>query len=88
MNGMYNDLTFRMGDRILNLMEAQNMWSVNILVRELLYLSNLYNEYITEKKLNVYGSRKIHLPKPELFVLYTGEPKKRGTVISVTEEFF
>lgn len=85
---MYNDLAFCVGDRLLSLVEAQSTWSSNIVVREMLYLSNTYHEYITEKKMNVYGSKKIALLRPELYVLYTGDRKKQPEILSMTEEFF
>lgn len=57
------------------LLEAQSTWSWNIVVRALMYLANTWQEYIEDKKLNIYGSRKISLPKPELYVIYTGDRK-------------
>ena len=69
-------------------MEAQSTWSKNIVIRALLYLANTWKEYIQDKKLNIYGNRKIILPKPELYVIYTGERNERPEWISLSEEFF
>ena len=69
-------------------MEAQSTWSKNIVIRALLYLANTWKEYIQDKKLNIYGNRKIVLPKPELYVIYTGERSERPEWISLSEEFF
>ena len=85
---MYNDLGFTVGSKLLVLVEAQSTWSVNIVVRVLLYLANMWQEYIESNKLNVYGSKKIELPRPELYVVYTGERKTRPEWITLTEEFF
>ena len=85
---MYNDLGFTVGSKLLVLVEAQSTWSVNIVVRVLLYLANTWQEYIESNKLNVYGSKKIELPRPELYVVYTGERKTRPEWITLTEEFF
>lgn len=37
-DNLYNDLGFTVGDRLIILVEAQSTWTVNILVRALLYL--------------------------------------------------
>lgn len=65
---MYNDLGFMVGSKLVLLIEAQSSWSKNILVRILLYLTNTWQEYIESHDLNVYGSKKIELPRPELYV--------------------
>src|SRR5699024_807220 len=49
---------------------------------------NTWKEYIQNKKLNIYGSGGMLLPKPELYVIYTGERKERPEWISLSEEFF
>ena len=85
---MYNDLGFIVKQRLLLLVEAQSTWSRNIVIRALLYLANTWQEYIQEKKLNIYGSGGMVLPKPELYVIYTGERKERPEWISLSEEFF
>src|SRR5699024_183720 len=85
---MYNDLGFVMKYYLLLLVEAQSTWSKNIVIHELLYLANTWKEYIQNKKLNIYGSGGMSLPKPELYVIYTGERKERPEWISLSEEFF
>ena len=85
---MYNDLGFVVKERLLLLVEAQSTWSKNIVIRVLLYLANTWKEYIQNKKLNIYGSGGMLLPKPELYVIYTGERKERPEWISLSEEFF
>lgn len=47
-----------------------------------------YQDYIKRTKQNVYKSRKIRLPKPEMYVIYTGDRKERPEYISLAEEFF
>ena len=85
---MYNDLGFIVKQRLLLLVEAQSTWSRNIVIRALLYLANTWQEYIQEKKLNIYGSGGMVLPKPELYVIYTGERNEHPEWISLSEEFF
>ena len=87
-NDLYNDLGFRVGDRLIILVEAQSTWSPNILIRSLLYVATTYQQYINEKNLDVYSSKKISIPKPELYVIYTGEHKERPKEMILSEEFF
>ena len=47
-----------------------------------------YQDYIKKTKQNVYKSKKIKLPRPELYVIYTGDRKERPEYISMAEEFF
>lgn len=45
-DSLYNDLGFIVNDdKLMILIEAQSTWSVNILVRILLYLAQSYHEY-------------------------------------------
>lgn len=85
---IYNDLGFRNGDRILILVESQATWSVNIVIRVLLYLTHTWNEYIESTKQNRYGSRKIDLPRPEMYVIFTGKRQEKPEYLSLSEEFF
>ena len=80
--GVYNDLGFMAGDHLLILIEAQSTWSVNIVVRILEYLAHTYNQYFTDKGIDLYGSKIANLPKPELYVIYTGDRKERPEYIS------
>lgn len=38
-NGLYNDLGFQVGERVIILVESQSSWTMNIIVRALLYLA-------------------------------------------------
>ena len=85
---MYNDLGFRVRDSLLVLAEAQSTWTVNILPRVLMYLGETYNRYFTENSTDLYGSRKVSLPKPELYVIFTGEMANIPRNICLRDEFF
>jgi hypothetical protein len=87
-DNIYNDLGFRVGDRLLLLVEAQSTWTVNILVRTLLYLAQSYHEYFLSTKQSLYRSKKVRMPKPEIYVIYTGERGNKPEIISLSEEFF
>jgi len=87
-NNLYNDLGFRVGNRLIILVEAQSTWSPNILIRSLIYVTTTYQKYINEKNLDVYSSKKIDIPKPELYVVYTGDRKERPAELQLSKEFF
>lgn len=84
----YNDLGFCVGDKLVILVEAQSTWTVNIVVRGLMYLAQTYQEHIEKSGQNVYASKKLNLPKPELYVIFTGERKNKPEYLSFSEEFF
>ena len=85
---LYNDLGLLVGNKLLILVEAQATWSVNILIRLLLYLAETYNRLIVDNEWNVYGSKVLPLPEPEFYVIYTGERKRRPKTIRFSEAFF
>lgn len=85
---LYNDLGFIKGDTLMVLVEAQSTWTANIIIRALEYLVNSYRRYFTDNDMNLYKSKKIKLPKPELYVIYTGGRKTRPEEITLSEEFF
>ena len=84
----YNDVGFQIGEKIVILVEQQSSWSINIVVRCLLYLAQTYQEYFESTKQNVYGSKKLELPRPEVYVIYTGNRKTRPEYLYLSKEFF
>ena len=88
MNGIYNNLGFMVrGSQLLILVEAQSIWSPNIVIRSLMYLMDTCQEYFMEKKIKLYGSHKADIPKPELYVIYTGDKGSYPDVLSLKDEF-
>lgn len=87
-NGLFNDLGFQVGERVIILVESQSSWTMNIIVRALLYLAQTYQDYLDAKTQNLYGSKNVSLPKPELYVIYTGDRKDKPQYISLSDEFF
>lgn len=61
---------------------------MNIIIRIFLYLAHIWNEYIENTKQNRYGSKKLVVPRPELYVIYVGDRKNRPEWIRLSEEFF
>jgi hypothetical protein len=73
--GMKNDLSFLIRF-ILALYEHQSTLNPNEPVRGMLYFSGLFQKYISENRLNIYGSKKIKLPTPQYIVFYNGDDSK------------
>ena len=87
-NGIYNDLAFRVGDKVMFLVEHQSSWTMNIIIRVLMYLVQIYHDYFEEQDADLYGSKKVHVPEPELYMIFTGERASRPEIISLSKEFF
>lgn len=87
-DNLYNDLGFSLGEKIFILVEAQSVWTLNIIIRALLYLAQTYHDYFERTNQNLYKSKKVKLPKPELYVVYVGNHKNIPNEISLSKEFF
>ena len=57
-DNLYNDLGFIVNNKLMILVEAQSTWTVNILVRILLYLAQSYHEYFQRTSQDHYKSKK------------------------------
>lgn len=86
-DGQYNDLGIQVRNKLLLLMEAQSTFSTNLALRMLLYVADTYKEYITEHKLNLYSSAPVVIPRPELYVLYTGDRKNVPETLTLSSLF-
>lgn len=86
--GMYNDLGFLVEDKLILLVESQTKWTVNILVRALMYLIQTYHDYLIRTNQDIHGTKKVNLPRPEMYIIYIGDRKARTEYISFAEEFF
>ncbi len=87
-DNLYNDLGFIVHNKLMILVEAQSTWTVNILVRVLLYLAQSYHEYFQRTCQDYYKSKKVKIPKPELYVIFTGNKGRKPDIISLSKEFF
>ncbi len=85
----YNDLGFSVSGRLVIMIESQSTWTLNIIIRALMYLIQTYHVFFKRTKQNLYGSKKVDMPKPELYVIFTGEkPKNPPAIISLSKDFF
>ena len=87
-DNLYNDLGFIVNNKLMILVEAQSTWTMNILVRVLLYLAQSYHEYFQRTSQNYYKSKRVKMPKPELYVIFTGNKGRKPDIISLSKEFF
>ncbi len=87
-DNLYNDLGFIANNKLMILVEAQSTWTVNILVRVMLYLAQSYHDYFQRTSQDYYNSRKVRMPKPELYVIFTGNKGRKPDRLLLSEEFF
>ena len=86
-NTLYNDLGFFVKDKFVILAEAQSVWNPNIALRMMFYLSETYRRYLADSEQSEHSTTRVTLPKPELYVIYSGEndvPEE----ISFADDFF
>lgn len=84
--GMKNDVAFLVQD-ILSSYEQQSKFNPNMPVRQLMYISKLYNKYIHKNKLNIYSENIVHLPKPKFVVFYNGVKDEEDRVLKLSDAF-
>ena len=50
----------------------------------LLYLAETYKQYIEEHKLDLYSTKAVEIPKPELYVVFTGDRENAPETLSLS----
>lgn len=86
-NTLYNDLGFLVKGKLVMLVEAQSVWNPNIPLRMLFYLSETYRRYLNDSVQSEHSETRVTLPKPELYVVYSGD-KEVPEYVSLDEDFF
>ncbi len=51
-------------------------------------MAQSYHEYFERTNQSLYKSKKVKMPKPELYVIYTGNKGRKPDIISLSQEFF
>ena len=52
-------------------------------------MAQTYHDFFKRTKQNLYGSKPVNMPKPELYVIFTGErPKNPPDTMSLSKDFF
>ena len=83
---IYNDLGLQVRETIVVLIEAQSTFSWNLPFRLLLYLAETLDNYVITHKMNRYAKKPIKIPRPELYVVYSG-PEDVPPVIRLSDLF-
>ena len=84
--GMKNDVSFILC-QVMNVYEQQSTYNPNMPVRQLMYAAKLYDKYIQQKKLNIYGKKLVPLPIPRLVVFYNGTDEEDDQILSLSDAF-
>ena len=73
---LYNDVSFITHDnQLLVLIEHQSTINPNMAFRILEYYVKLASENIKARKVNIFGTKEIQIPKAKFFVVYNGKGK-------------
>ena len=84
---MKNDVSILL-ESFLYLWEQQSTYNPNMPIRGLMYFSKMYDRYIMENQLNIYGKTLIKLPTPRYTVLYNGTEELPGQMkLKLSESF-
>ena len=84
----YNDLGFTVGGKLLILVEAQTTWTINMVVRGLLYMAETIHRHLVDTKQDLYGAEKVTFPEPEFYVIYTGNQQEKPEWLTLSGDFF
>ena len=68
---MKNDVSFLVGGT-MNLYEHQSTFNPNMPLRGVFYFGRLYQGYVAKNDLDIYGEKRLRLPKPKYIVFYNG----------------
>jgi hypothetical protein len=68
--GKVNDISFTLDDKLVVLIEYQASVNLNMPLRLLIYISEIYKTMTSDEK--IYKRQLIKIPKPEFIVLYNG----------------
>lgn len=85
--GMKNDVSFLLHST-MNFWEQQSTFNPNMPIRQLMYAGRVYDKYIHQHRLNIYGKSVIRLPLPKLVVFYNGQDERADeTVLELKDAF-
>lgn len=68
-----NDVSFLLGGHWIVLVEHQTTINLNMPLRFLFYISELFKKHVANMQKRLYGAELISLPAPEFYVFYDGE---------------
>ncbi len=83
----HNDVAFQIGNRLIVLVEHQSTINENMPLRMLFYVANEYEKILASFKKKLYREKRIIIPKPEFFVVYTGITPWHHHELKLSEAF-
>ena len=84
--GMKNDVSFILRSE-MSLYEQQSTYPTNMPIRDLMYVGRLYDKYISEHRLNIYGEKQLRLPMPRLVTFYNGNKEVEDGELYLSSAF-
>ena len=82
----YNDVAFKVGNRLMVLTEHQSTINWNMPLRMLFYVASEYEKLIADNKKLIFRDKLIRIPRPEFYVIYTGS-KPLGNEIRLSDAY-
>ena len=83
--GLKNDLGFIIGSRFIVLTEHQSSINNNMALRQLEYIARTYEKLVDSASL--FSSRRVKIPAPEFFVIYTGREEWKAKTLRLSDSF-
>ena len=82
-----NDVAFLIGDRLVVLVEHQSTINENMPLRMLFYVADEYEKIITSFKKKLYRDKRIMIPRPEFYIVYTGKASWHCRELRLSEAY-
>jgi hypothetical protein len=83
---LLNDISFEIDKELVIILEHQSTINLNLPLRIFMYIARVYKKITAGR--NVYGSRKLPIPRPEFIVLYNGTaPYPDYSVLRLSDAF-
>ena len=84
---MKNDLSFIISSD-MNLYEHQSTFNPNMPIRGVFYFARLYEVYVAQRGLDIYGSKLVKVPTPQYVVFYNGDTEKPDRMVLKLSDAF
>ncbi|MDR1627136.1 MAG: Rpn family recombination-promoting nuclease/putative transposase [Spirochaetia bacterium] len=83
---LQNDISFEIARKLVILIEHQSSINPNMAIRLLLYIAKIYEKLTAGR--NLYGRKRLFIPRPEFIVLYNGvEPYPDENTLKLSDAF-
>ena len=83
----HNDVAFLIGGRLIVLVEHQSTINENMPLRMLFYAADQYEKIITSFRRKLYREKRILLPRPEFYIVYTGKTPWHHKELRLSEAY-